>query len=103
MFLGASNPLVLHHKYTVEFNCDFKLAKYPFDTQECNMTFQLTKSTSTEAVMDMVKTWYTGPHELIEYKVVNVTKSEHYNCGDLQSVAIQYYSTYKYSRTENCD
>lgn len=81
VFLGSENPLVVHRKYTVEFTCDFLLGDYPFDTQNCAMTFQLKKTTAEEATLRIGAVTYTGPDALIEYKVMNISATGDYLCG----------------------
>lgn len=72
----------MHQKYTVDFNCEFKLAAYPFEVQKCFMTFQLTKTTNEMVVMIYESIKYFGPTDLIEYKVVNITAGKPYLCGN---------------------
>ncbi len=97
MYLGSKNPLVLHQKYTVEFNCEFRLEKYPFELQRCNMTYQFIKTTSQEAVLTFEDVQYVGPSELVEYKVVNVTGGQPYDCGKLDQLKSFDFSFYKFA------
>ena len=41
IYAGEENPLLLSRIYTTSFTCDFNMARYPFDIQECNMIFTL--------------------------------------------------------------
>ena len=41
IYEGNENELLLARIYTTSFTCDFNMALYPFDTQECNMIFTL--------------------------------------------------------------
>ena len=40
-FSGRENPLVFTRYYEKIFNCDFKLERYPFDSQVCYMQVTL--------------------------------------------------------------
>ena len=37
IFMGSENTLTMKQTYTHEFQCSFKLAKYPFDGQTCSI------------------------------------------------------------------
>ena len=39
IYAGHDNDLLLSRIYTTSFTCNFKMALYPFDVQECNMIF----------------------------------------------------------------
>ena len=39
IYAGRDNDLHLSRIYTTSFTCNFKMALYPFDVQECNMIF----------------------------------------------------------------
>ena len=41
IYAGDENELLLSRIYTTSFTCDFNMARYPFDIQECNMIFIL--------------------------------------------------------------
>ena len=41
IYEGNENELILERIYTTSFTCDFNMALYPFDVQECNMIFVL--------------------------------------------------------------
>ncbi|XP_069163863.1 uncharacterized protein [Procambarus clarkii] len=41
IYLGSENTLELRQMYTVAFTCQFLLQRYPFDSQECSITFSL--------------------------------------------------------------
>ena len=38
---GADCPIVMRREYFIEFNCDYNLLMYPFDTQICRMLVQV--------------------------------------------------------------
>ena len=41
IYAGSENELLLARIYTTSFTCDFNMALYPFDVQECNLIFVL--------------------------------------------------------------
>ena len=42
IFMGSENTLTMRQTYTHEFQCSFKLAKYPFDRQICSIEMKTT-------------------------------------------------------------
>ena len=42
IFMGSENTLTMRQTYTHEFQCSFKLAKYPFDRQICTIEMKTT-------------------------------------------------------------
>ena len=56
LFQGGDNNLVLFQTYTHEFQCNFDLKRYPFDTQTCSidMTMGLLDSTSVSLLPDQL-------------------------------------------------
>ena len=41
MLDGYDVPMIMIWEYFVKFNCDYDLLFYPFDTQICEMQFQV--------------------------------------------------------------
>jgi len=41
IYKGVDSPMVMTREYFIEFNCDYDLLMYPFDTQICQMMFQV--------------------------------------------------------------
>ena len=41
IYEGKDSPMFMKREYLVNFNCDFNLRMYPFDTQVCVMEFQV--------------------------------------------------------------
>ena len=41
IYPGASNDINFYRSYTTSFVCSFNMDFYPFDVQECHMTFML--------------------------------------------------------------
>ena len=100
IYAGDENELLLTRIYTTSFTCDFNMAQYPFDIQECNMIFILKVSIChiltnslyiikweryiiqgnsgnfTRLIAD--KLIYLGPVDLAQYfiKFYNITDSD---------------------------
>ena len=41
IYPGVSNDINFYRSYTTSFVCSFNMDFYPFDVQECHMTFML--------------------------------------------------------------
>ena len=41
LFPGSNNAILLKREYYQEYSCEFDLRYYPFDTQMCEMIFQI--------------------------------------------------------------
>ena len=41
LYRGEENPITVARTYHTNFLCDYDMALYPFDIQECNMSFVL--------------------------------------------------------------
>ena len=41
IYPGGENDISFHMSFTTEFVCSFNMDFYPFDIQECHMTFML--------------------------------------------------------------
>lgn len=41
VYRGIDSPIIMEREYYVEFNCDYELSMYPFDTQICKMEFEV--------------------------------------------------------------
>ena len=68
---GDWASIVLMHDYHSTFECEFKLQDYPFDSQKCEMVFELTGITSKymSFVQDGLGVTYLGKEYLTEFKV----------------------------------
>ena len=44
IFKGEENPFFYSRTYSMEFDCDFQLQSYPFDSQECTMELEVPTS-----------------------------------------------------------
>ncbi len=80
IFKGSENPITISRVYFSEFLCDFDMAMYPFDTQQCFIN--LIPGGNTGEFIELVPDFlnYTGPLELTQYfikdyKIENITLS----------------------------
>ena len=48
VFKGAENSLTMNQTYTWEFQCEYKLQRYPFDTQVTNKILSVFVSEGTK-------------------------------------------------------
>ena len=74
-FDGSKNSLMMQKEYAIDFICDYKLAWYPFDEQECQILLDLieTDSKYIELIPEHVR--YTGPEVLSQYIVTQTSIS----------------------------
>ena len=57
------------HTYSADFQCEFNLQYYPFDTQECYMIFSLPTRVENLLKLDLVQVDYQGEKMLSQYTV----------------------------------
>ena len=79
VYNGVECPLVLKKEYFINFACDFNLAMYPFDSNVCNMDFEVSGVNKDYVELFIDTTFggtgaeYTGSKDLLEYTVGDVT------------------------------
>jgi len=79
VYAGVECPLVLKKEYFINFACDFNLAMYPFDSNVCNMDFEVSGVNKDYVELFIDTTFggagaeYTGSKDLLEYTVGDVT------------------------------
>ena len=73
---------MLYRKYTIEFTCNFRLKRYPFDTQRCSMAYVLKSLHRDEAVLRMNTISYRGEKELLEYRIKEISPTSDTTCGE---------------------
>jgi len=76
IYRGVNSPMVMTREYFIEFNCDYDLLMYPFDTQICEMVFQVNGIPKTYLKLGVQTPLgcatcdgasYTGNRALVEY------------------------------------
>ena len=72
IFKGEENSIEYKRFYSQEFECEFALQWYPFDTQNCHL--DIVPSTDLQDVIKFVtdKFTYKGPLDLTEYSVKKI-------------------------------
>jgi len=79
VYRGDECPIVIKKEYFINFACDFNLAMYPFDSNVCNMDFEVSgvNKDYVELLIDTVYggkgAEYGGNTDLLEYTVGDVT------------------------------
>ena len=71
IFKGLYNPLDMSRVYQTEWICDYEMNWYPFDTQNCRMTFAVTQDMNNFIRLVGNGHTYQGPVELTQYFVRN--------------------------------
>ncbi len=69
LYMGAENDLVYSHTYSTDFQCEFHLSNYPFDTQECYMVFTLPARLENLLEFELTDIDYQGSEHLTQYVV----------------------------------
>ena len=67
IFQGSENHLQNSRVYNVEWNCDYDMRWYPFDTQTCQMTFTTDRSSAEFIDLGIQDMKYLGPKDLTQY------------------------------------
>ncbi|ROT63777.1 putative glycine receptor subunit alpha-2 [Penaeus vannamei] len=97
VFKGHENSLEMSQLYTATYSCDFLLAMFPFDSQECSLNFTLVSAASTYMVLEPGLSLYSGPTFLIEYQIGTTTISSS-NEGEFSviQVKVRFYRRYTF-------
>ncbi|XP_042876519.1 uncharacterized protein LOC122256115 [Penaeus japonicus] len=94
LYSGSEHRMKLMQQYTMGFMCRFRLQMYPFDSQKCSLTYNLT---NMQNMFQFVKggVFFTGERRLLEYKFV---KEEMFIIGNARSVKVvlQFRNQYGY-------
>ena len=71
MFRGSENSILLSRVYSIQFDCEYNMAWYPFDIQTCNI--QLVMDGVLDNYADLLPGIldFSGPQELTQYFVKN--------------------------------
>lgn len=72
MYSGKVNTLTIRRKYGTVYKCNFDLALYPFDDQQCEMRLRITSELKSFLVFDHEKSSveYLSNPFLVEYEVI---------------------------------
>ncbi|XP_069949577.1 uncharacterized protein [Cherax quadricarinatus] len=88
IFSGRENSMEMGQLYTVTHSCDFNLLMFPFDAQVCSLYFTLVSAASTYMVLVPFAANYSGPKNLIEYTIGEVSMLVKQD-GEFSSVGIK--------------
>ena len=69
MYSGDVNKHFMRREFAVEWMCEYDMAWYPFDTQECTMQYKIVNKFSDFAALVRGNLSYIGPEALTEYTV----------------------------------
>lgn len=71
IYRGKDNRLSLRQEVTISHQCQFDLRRFPFDEQQCALTFQMGEMESLLVKLKRGEEGvvYKGPKQLPEYKV----------------------------------
>ena len=67
IFQGSENHLQNSRVYNVEWNCDYDMRWYPFDTQTCLMTLNSDRNSAEFVDLKIEGMEYLGPKDLTQY------------------------------------
>ncbi|XP_068216480.1 uncharacterized protein [Palaemon carinicauda] len=69
LYAGADNSMKIVQQYTVKFMCLFSLQMYPFDTQQCLLSFNITNM-EQNFIFQKAGVIFSGERRLLEYKCI---------------------------------
>eukprot|EP00094_Tigriopus_californicus_P006421 TCALIF_06184-PA protein Name:"Similar to GLRB Glycine receptor subunit beta (Homo sapiens)" AED:0.20 eAED:0.20 QI:0/1/0.66/1/1/1/6/0/430 len=71
LFSGRTNSILMTREYYLNYGCDFDLRYYPFDTQMCQMIFEVQGKTDdyVRLVKDGKGIEFLGGRKLVEYEI----------------------------------
>ena len=76
-FKGADNPITISRVYDSEFLCEYDMAMFPFDTQECSIILTMKGNTNKFVKMTPANLEYSGPVDLTQYFIKKVAFGNH--------------------------
>ncbi len=77
IFKGSENPLTISRIYDAEFLCDFNMATFPFDTQQCSIIMTMKGNTGKFIHLVGEELKYSGPIDLTQYFIKKVGMKNH--------------------------
>ena len=76
IFEGFENPIIMKRIYNMRFICEFKLAMYPFDNQDCYTRMMAHSSQTLFVEIDLGNFVYEGPLDLQQYVVIQASMTK---------------------------
>ncbi|XP_018007913.2 acetylcholine-gated chloride channel subunit acc-1-like [Hyalella azteca] len=65
----SEGVVAMSQRYNVHYSCDFDLLMFPFDAQDCLMTFELTSAAASYLMLRPDNITYMGRKDLVEYTI----------------------------------
>ena len=79
VYKGKENSIVFNALYVNQFQCDYNLRKYPFDTQTCTIDLEVTSATKEYLTLVPGICKYIGPQAFSQYRIENVKLTSTFN------------------------
>ena len=87
-FKGSDNPITISRVYDSEFLCDFDMAMFPFDTQQCSVILIMKGNTNKFVNMTHNQLEYIGPVDLTQYFIKKVKFGTHLVLPGVQGLKV---------------
>ena len=87
-FDGSSNPLMMVRDYAMDFTCDFRLAWYPFDQQECHIVLELSEKDAKYIELVPHKITYLGAVDLSQYHIQGFSIEQLKNTNEKAGIVV---------------
>ena len=79
VYKGRENSIVFNAFYVNQFQCDYNLRKYPFDTQICTIDLKVTRGTKGYLTIVPGMCDYIGPQAFSQYRIENIELTSTFN------------------------
>ena len=75
IYRGSENPMEISQRFRVEYDCLFRLEKFPFDTQQCNLTLKMMLQTNNSIMLvpDIDPIVYNGEMKVGQFYIGNLS------------------------------
>ena len=84
-FTGRENPLTFSRTYDIPFTCQFDLAWFPFDSQECTMVLRPRGNSGYYVFLHAFQFTYLGQEDIAVYYITDFIYLER-TLGDIKEV-----------------
>lgn len=86
-YAGSENQLAMTRFYNQRFLCDYEMAWYPFDVQQCQLTMSMRRAFDPFTQLIAQKMRYLGPTSMTKYDVIS-TKMEVIQLGEVEAIQV---------------
>ena len=73
IFEGSENPITISRVYDIDFICRYQLLWFPFDHQNCNMSFTMRGVIGNQVDLTTGDVFFTGSRQLSHYFIKNIS------------------------------